>query len=228
MGGDELSIQRPDDIDYLSLYRGKPCIINDDIRINVPTLDEICDYNDTKYFGMVHTLCSVGVELCWQLDEIGIDFEEVSDYRLFYSMLAKNYNNEQTRILFGDHLDFSKMKLYMNKDDESISMVQQYLVSVPFMSEYGEEMTQIPYGDKVILIEQGENVSKIKYNDNIGYVMSIYLSENENGKSWSTMMRVLLKEMIHYRNGLPRGEECSKEKINELISKKVVSKYEKA
>ena len=182
MGGDELSIQRPDDIDYLSLYRGKPCIINDDIRINVPTLDEICDYNDTKYFGMVHTLCSVGVELCWQLNEIGIDFEEVSDYRLFYSMLAKNYNNEQTRILFGDHLDFSKMKLYMNKDDESISMVQQYLVSVPFMSEYGEEMTQIPYGDKVILIEQGENVSKIKYNDNIGYVMSIYLSENENGK----------------------------------------------
>ena len=41
-------------------------------------------------------------------------------------------------------------------------------------------------------------------------------AENENGKSWSTMMRALLKEMIHYRNGLPRGEECSKEKINEF------------
>ena len=41
-------------------------------------------------------------------------------------------------------------------------------------------------------------------------------AENENGKSWSTMMRALLKEMIHYRNGLPRGEECSKEIINEF------------
>ena len=29
-------------------------------------------------------------------------------------------------------------------------------------------------------------------------------------------MRALLKEMIHYRNGLPRGEECSKEIINEF------------
>ena len=29
-------------------------------------------------------------------------------------------------------------------------------------------------------------------------------------------MHTLLKEMIHYRNGLPQGEECSKEKIKDF------------
>lgn len=44
-------------------------------------------------------------------------------------------------------------------------------------------------------------------------------AENEKNKTWSGKMRSLLKEMIHYRNGLHPGEECSKEKVEEFEKK---------
>lgn len=43
--------------------------------------------------------------------------------------------------------------------------------------------------------------------------------ENEKDKTWSRKMRSLLKEMIHYRNGLDPDEECSKEKVDEFEKK---------
>lgn len=44
-------------------------------------------------------------------------------------------------------------------------------------------------------------------------------AENEKDKTWSRKMRALLKEMIHYRNGLDPDEECSKEKVDEFEKK---------
>ena len=44
-------------------------------------------------------------------------------------------------------------------------------------------------------------------------------AENEKGKTWSGKMYLLLKEMIHYRNGLRPEEECSKEKVKEFEKK---------
>lgn len=44
-------------------------------------------------------------------------------------------------------------------------------------------------------------------------------AENEKGKTWSSKMHLLLKEMIHYRNGLRPEEECSKEKVKEFEKK---------
>lgn len=44
-------------------------------------------------------------------------------------------------------------------------------------------------------------------------------AENEKEKTWSGKMSSLLKEMIHYRNGLDPGEECSKEDVEEFEKK---------
>ena len=38
---------------------------------------------------------------------------------------------------------------------------------------------------------------------------------NEQDKTWSTKMLALIKEMLHYRNGLDSSEECSPEKVSE-------------
>lgn len=73
---------------------------------------------------MVHILCSVGADLKWQLDDIGIDYTQISDYKLFYSYLARRYSIEDTKILFGDTLDFSQMQIiHDNNLDENI-MIQ--------------------------------------------------------------------------------------------------------
>ncbi len=109
--------------DQLILYRGHSHRINGDISIHVPTLGEICAYGEASYFSMVHTLCSVGIDLCWQLEEAGIAFDEISDFKLFYSLLCKRYDTEQTKILFGDILNFKSMKLY--QDDTGAFYLRQ-------------------------------------------------------------------------------------------------------
>ena len=101
--------------DQLILYRGHFHRINDYISIHVPTLEEICLYGESKYYSMIYTLCSVGIDLCWQLEEANIPFDEISDYELFYSLLCKYFDVEQTKIIFGDELNFKKMHLRRNE-----------------------------------------------------------------------------------------------------------------
>lgn len=73
---------------------------------------------------MVHTLCSVGADLKWQLDDIGTDYTKISDYELFYSILARRYSKEDTKILLGDILDFSQMQIVYNDDIKDNVMIQ--------------------------------------------------------------------------------------------------------
>lgn len=122
-------------IDRLSLYRGKPFEICDGIKIHPPTLNEICIYGESKYYSMVHMLCSVGIDFCWQLEEIGIPFDEISDYMLFCKLLSRQYTSADTKILFGEKLDFSKMKMYTDKNnctflsqDENCKIDEQIII----------------------------------------------------------------------------------------------------
>lgn len=110
--------------DELKIYGGKSYYINDDISIKQPKLGKIKKYGEKKYFNMVHTLCSVGADLKWQLDDIGIDYTKISDYELFYSILARGYSKEDTKILFGNVLDFSQMRITHDDDIDENVMIQ--------------------------------------------------------------------------------------------------------
>lgn len=111
-------------IDELKIYRGNDFIINKYIKIKHPSLGDICDYGEQDYFKLVHTLCSVGADLKWQLDDLGIDYTKISDFELFCTVLVKWLNKEQTRIFFGDVLDFSNMELRYNTELKENVLIQ--------------------------------------------------------------------------------------------------------
>lgn len=113
--------------DQLLLYRGHSHKIKDGVIIRVPTLEEICVYGEAAYYSMVYTLCAVGIDLCWQLEEAGIPFDEITDYELFYSVLRSYYSKEQTKILFGETLDFKNMALC--KDENGAIFLEQKVTS---------------------------------------------------------------------------------------------------
>lgn len=115
------------DIDELKIYRGNDIVISDYIKIHIPTIDEICNYGEQQYNSMVYTLTSVGANLKWQLADIGVDYTEIGEFELFYSLLIRNYTIEQTSILFGD-LDFSKFQMYKNTQNDSVCMMQKITV----------------------------------------------------------------------------------------------------
>lgn len=113
-----------EDCDELKLYSGCDVVINDYITVHIPLLSEIRDYGEKAYYNMVYTLCSVGADLKWQLDDIGIDYSQIDDYELFYSVLSKGFKKENTSILFGDVIDFSKMQIMYNTNIEENVLIQ--------------------------------------------------------------------------------------------------------
>ncbi len=77
--------------------------INDKIAVHVPTVDEIFDFGDQKYYSIVQTLVATPFDLMVELDDIGIDYETITDYQLFILMMESiAVNEDDTSILFGD------------------------------------------------------------------------------------------------------------------------------
>lgn len=77
------------EFDELSIYRGKDIYITPKIIVTQPTLSQIEEFGEKKYFQAVQYLTSVGADLKWQLWDIGVDYTEIEDYDLFVSFICR-------------------------------------------------------------------------------------------------------------------------------------------
>ena len=91
------------EIDELKIYRGSDIKITDKIIVTQPTIDQIIEFGEKKYFNAVHSLTGVGADFKWQLwDYFGIDYTMIEDFELFklliYSALSskKHIHKELT------------------------------------------------------------------------------------------------------------------------------------
>ena len=107
-------------VDYLNLYAGDDCKTENNIVIHQPTIDMVRKHGEQIYYNMVYTLCAVGADMKWQLDDIGMDYTTVDDFDLFSKYLRLAYPQPMTKILFGD-LDLQRFIVRYKKDiDENI------------------------------------------------------------------------------------------------------------
>lgn len=78
------------EFDELAIYRGRDIRITPKIIVTQPTLGEIEEFGERRYFNAVHTLTAVGADLKWQLWDLNqIDYTEVDDYDLFVGFISK-------------------------------------------------------------------------------------------------------------------------------------------
>jgi len=97
------------EFDEMKIYRGKDIFITPKIMVVQPTIDQIIDFGERKYFNAVHNLCGVGADFKWQLwDYSNIDYTQIEDFDLF--------------IKFISHLVSSKKRLY----DKWLSNPEEY------------------------------------------------------------------------------------------------------
>lgn len=76
------------EFDELKIYRGSDIPISDKIIITQPTLGQIEEFGEKKYFQAVRNLTSVGADLKWQLwDYLNIDYTTIEDYDLFIRLI---------------------------------------------------------------------------------------------------------------------------------------------
>ena len=81
--------------DELKIYRGSDIYITDKIIVTQPTIGQIEEFGEQKYFSGVCTLTSVGVDMIYQLTELGIDFTKISDYELFIKVISQMVSSKK-------------------------------------------------------------------------------------------------------------------------------------
>ena len=101
------------------LYK-KDFVINDNIKIVIPTVGEILD-NEEGYYGLVSQLVAMPIDLMVPLDDAGIDYTEINEYDLFL-LLFPNLQMQDTSLIFGD-LDLSKFRLAINEQNGMVVML---------------------------------------------------------------------------------------------------------
>lgn len=74
--------------------------ITDKISVRIPTVGEILE-DEQKYYSLVSSLTSSPFQCMVQLDDMGIDYTEVTDYQLFQMMFVMLSTTDMS-ILFGD------------------------------------------------------------------------------------------------------------------------------
>lgn len=101
--------------DELRVYRGhKEIKINNNIVVTIPTLDQIEEFGEKRYFNAVHNLTSVGADLKWQLWDLGIDYTKIEDYDLFIKLVSQLVSSKKK--LYTDMIEHPEK--YDNQLDE--------------------------------------------------------------------------------------------------------------
>lgn len=109
--------------DELKLYFGEDYKVSDKISLHQPTIGEIVEWGEREYYSMIYTLTCIPSDMKSQLDDIGIDYMEISDFELFM-LLCHSLTPKQTSIIFGD-LDFSKFIHCQNQENGEICLYCQ-------------------------------------------------------------------------------------------------------
>lgn len=96
--------------------------ITDKIRLVIPTVGEVVD-NEDSYYQMVYSLTAMPIDMMVQLDDVGIDFTEITEYELFLIMF-QGLMLQDTSLVFGD-LDLSKFKRAINENTNDRVLVDR-------------------------------------------------------------------------------------------------------
>ena len=84
------------EFDELQLYMGKDIQITPKITVTQPTIRQIADFGERRYFSAVHTLTAVGADLKWQLWDLdGTDYTKIEDYDLFIKLISKAVSSKK-------------------------------------------------------------------------------------------------------------------------------------
>jgi hypothetical protein len=84
------------EVDDLKIYRGSDIRITDKIIVIQPTIDQIIEFGEKRYFQTVHCLTGVGADFKWQLwDYFGIDYTTIDDFELFKLMIYRSLSSKK-------------------------------------------------------------------------------------------------------------------------------------
>lgn len=104
--------------DELKIYRGENFVVCKELSIRQPSLAEICDYGEQKYFSLIFNICATPSDYKYPLLQMGYDWETLSEF-YFFLMNIKKYSKKDTSIIFGD-FDINTLDIAMDEKTQEI------------------------------------------------------------------------------------------------------------
>lgn len=101
------------EVDELKMYFGEPFKLNDKITIYQPTIGDIIEFGEKQYYSVISTLTCIPSDMKSQLEDLGINYMEISDFELFM-LMARGLTKEMTKLILGE-IDLSTFEPYINK-----------------------------------------------------------------------------------------------------------------
>lgn len=106
------------EVDELQLYFGNPYIVNDYVTVRIPTIGEVVEYGEKRYYSMIQRITAIPSDMKASLWDMKLDWTQVENFQLFM-MLAPTFPKEETSIIFGD-LDLQAMRPFESKQNGTI------------------------------------------------------------------------------------------------------------
>lgn len=102
-------------MDELKVFRSRDYHINDAIVIHQPTLEEIAEYGEKEYFGLVRSICSTPADQKVRIWDLLQKFwDEIDEFELFTSIMVW-LKEVDTSIIFPS-LDIESFERYYNSE----------------------------------------------------------------------------------------------------------------
>ena len=108
-------------IDESQIYFGADYQVTDKILIHQPTVHEIVEFGEKRYYSGITMLTAIPSDMKYQLEDLGFNYMQVENYDLFL-LLSRGLTPEATELNFGD-LDFSQMILAKDEENEQPVLV---------------------------------------------------------------------------------------------------------
>lgn len=87
--------------------------VNERIHVIIPTVGDILE-NEDDYYGMVTAFTAMPIDLMVQLDDLGINFDEITDYDLFL-LLFNGLKSSDSSLIFRD-LEISEFNIVQDPE----------------------------------------------------------------------------------------------------------------
>lgn len=155
-------------IETLNMLRGRDIEICDGITIRQPTIGEIEELGEDKYFTLVSMFTCTPFDLIAQLNDMGIDFTTITSYQLF-GTLCQCMKTTDTKFLFGD-LDFSKFRAIKNERGQVVLQYKEICINEQIYKDIAECVRKInmlppPKYNKVANEHTKQKLIELAYDD---------------------------------------------------------------
>ena len=183
------------DVDDLKIYRGSDIPITDKIIVTQPTIDQIIEFGEKRYFQTIHQLTGVGADFKWQLwDYFQIDYTTIDDFELFKLIIWRSLS--------------SRKNLYMELTENR----EQYEEQLKNISE--EELNEMLFNPLSLILKDIDFADFEEYDSDKNHETILYDKEHDITIDRFVYMRII--DAVRKIHGFKRNNQIPANEITKM------------